>query len=263
MNIKSRVLVALLAGVFSAAVGAADGDRGRPGTDRLRDTTPRELINEANTLDELAALNQGGASQKIASDFTDLAGSEGNASALVRSLRNGETVDLTGSTPTVTVSFDPPTGKMGWGNVFISLALAQESLTQAGVTDPTAAQLVTALNGGTLTVTLQDGTTKEVSVAGILAQRASGQGWGQIANSMGVKLGHVISAIKSENKSLQANLPARGEKGKSAERRQAAKDKSLDAREHSAQFTGHGERGEKADRPQRPEMAERGNGRGR
>lgn len=262
MNIKSRLLVALLAGVFSAAVGAADGDRGRPGTDRLRDTTPRELINEANTLDELAALNQGGARQQIASDFSDLAGSEDNADALVRSLRNGETVNLTGSTPTETVSFDPPTGKMGWGNVFIALALAGESLKQAGVTEPTTAQLVTALNGGTLTVTTTGG-TQEVTLAGILALRASGQGWGQIAKSMDVKLGHVISAIKSENKSLQANLPARGEKGKSAERRQAAKDKSLDAREHSAKFTGHGERGEKADRPQRPEMAERGNGRGR
>jgi len=260
MNLKSRLLVALLAGVFAAAAGAADG--GRPGSDRLRDTTPRELINEANTLDELAALNQGGASQQIASDFTDLAGSEGNANALVRSLRNGETVDLTGSTPTDTVRFDPPTGKMGWGNVFIALALAEASLTQAGVTDPTTAQLVTALNGGTLTLTTTGG-TQEVTLAGILALRASGQGWGQIAKSMDVKLGHVISAIKSENKSLQATLPVRGEKGKSAERRQAAKDKSLDAREHSAKFTGHGERGAQSDRPQRPEMAERGNGRSR
>lgn len=262
MNIKSRVLVALLAGVFSAAVAAADGDRGRPGTDRLRDTTPRELINEANTLDELAALNQNGARQRIAGDFTDLAGSEDNANALVQSLRNGETVNLAGSTPTETVSFDPPTGKMGWGNVFISLALAEESLKQAGVSDPTTAQLVTALNGGTLTVTTAGG-SQQVTLGGILALRAEGQGWGQIANSMGVKLGHVISAIKSENKSLQASLPARGEKGKSTERRQAAKAKSLDAREHSAQFTGHGERGERPDRPQKPEMAERGNGRGR
>lgn len=262
MNIKSRVLVALLAGVFAGAAGAADGDRGRPGTDRLRDTTPRELINEANTLDELAALNQGGASQQIAGDFSDLAGSADNANALVRSLRSGEHVDLAGGTPTETVSFDPPTGKMGWGNVFIALALAEQSLKQAGVADPTTAQLVTALNGGTLTVTTTGG-TQEVTLAGILALRASGQGWGQIAKSMDVKLGHVISAIKSENKSLQATLPARGEKGKAAERRQAAKDKGLDAREHSAKFTGHGERGERADRPQRPEMAERGNGRSR
>src|SRR3954468_10802232 len=64
---------------------------------------------------------------KIASSFATLAGSPGNALALVTALRNGTDVTLTsavappegGTEPpaTTTTTFTPPTGKMGWGNV--------------------------------------------------------------------------------------------------------------------------------------------------
>lgn len=169
---------------------------------------------QMNTLTKNAG--QTNVANRIAVDFTTLAGSRDNATTLVTALRNGTAVTLTttttGGTPTGTTTgsgtstgtgatsttFTPPTGKMGWGNVFISLALAQNVLTQAGITQPTSANLQAALMGGT--VTGADG--KTITLTGILQQRASGMGWGQIAQSYGVKLGPVVSSIKASNHRL-------------------------------------------------------------
>ena len=108
--------------------------------------------------------------QQLVRSYTDLAGSEENASSLVSGLRDGKPATLTmDGTPH---TFTPPTGPMGWGNVDHALALAALSLEKQGITDPTPAQL--------------DGALTEV-----LNQRAAGQGWGQIAQGMGVKLGDV------------------------------------------------------------------------
>ncbi|MBT9614183.1 MAG: hypothetical protein IV108_13045, partial [Burkholderiales bacterium] len=41
--------------------------------------------------------------------------------------------------------------------------------------------------------------TTTVQLRGVLTQRAAGQGWGQIANGMGVKLGSVVSGTKSKH----------------------------------------------------------------
>ena len=146
---------------------------------------------------------------KIASNFTNLAGSQENALALANALRNGTEVTLTtivpppaGSTEpptTTTTTFTPPTGKMGWGNVKHSLALAQDALTRAGVTNPTAAQLQTALVGGDIVLTHADGTTTTTSLKGILTMRAEGMGWGNIAKAGGTKLGPVTSKVKMGN----------------------------------------------------------------
>lgn len=146
---------------------------------------------------------------KIASNFTNLAGSQENALALANALRNGTEVTLTtivpppaGSTEpptTTTTTFTPPTGKMGWGNVKHSLALAQDALTRAGVTNPTAAQLQTALVGGDIVLTNADGTTTTTSLKGILTMRAEGMGWGNIAKAGGTKLGPVTSKVKMGN----------------------------------------------------------------
>ncbi|HUP96952.1 MAG TPA: hypothetical protein VM073_03375 [Usitatibacter sp.] len=138
---------------------------------------------------------------KIASNFATLAGSQENALALVNALRNGTDVSLTtvvlppegGTEPpaTTTTTFTPPTGKMGWGNVKHSLALAQDALARAGVTNPTAEQLQTALVGGDIVLTNADGTTSTSTMKGILTMRADGMGWGNIAKEGGTKLGHV------------------------------------------------------------------------
>jgi len=121
---------------------------------------------EVRKLDS-ASQNHGQAlvAQKIASNFTKLAGSERNALELVNALRDGSTATLTttvpgtdgGASTTTESTITPATGKMGWGNVKIALALAQDTLARAGVTSPTTEQLDAALNGGDITVTGSDG----------------------------------------------------------------------------------------------------------
>ena len=144
--------------------------------------------------------------------YTKLAGSKQNATSLVEGLRDGSQVKLTkGST---TETFTPPTGKMGNGNIDNALALAQASLEKKGITNPTLPQL-------------------EKAVMGVLEMRAEGQGWGQIANSMGFKLGEL-------KRSDKANPPAaRNERVANVERGNKP------------------ERSEKPERPERPEKPQK------
>jgi len=102
----------------------------------------------ALALPPLGALAQ--SEQKLVKRYTDLAGSQQNAEALVTGLRQ----------------------KMGFGNVDNALALTQASLQKQGITDPTPEQL-------------------KIALAGVLEQRADGRGWGEIAHSMGFKLGEL------------------------------------------------------------------------
>ena len=153
---------------------------------------------------------------KIASNFTDLAGGEDNALALVNALRSGGEVTLvtavpppagspTGTPPTTAeTTFAVPTKPMGWGNVKHALALAQDQLARAGITDPTAAQLQTALTGGDLVVTNADGTTTTTTVKGVLTMRADGMGWGNIAKAGGTTLGAVTSKVDMSAKSVKS-----------------------------------------------------------
>jgi hypothetical protein len=156
---------------------------------------------------------------KIASNFSNLAGSKENSLALVNALRNGTNTTLTyttaattpGGTPTTTTAtYAPPTGKMGWGNVKISLALAQDSLARAGVTNPTAEQLQAALNGGSVTAKNPDGTTTTTKLDGVLKMRADGMGWGQIAKANGTKVGPVVSDLKMAHSKVAALPPTTG-----------------------------------------------------
>ncbi|MEP7068264.1 MAG: hypothetical protein ABI789_03440 [Usitatibacter sp.] len=184
----------------------------------MAEATMAEVETVAATLDATAAnRGQGLVAGKIASNFTNLAGSDKNALALVNALRNGTDATLAYSAPaaggttttttTTTTTYDPPTGKMGWGNVKIALALAQDSLARAGITKPTAEQLQAALNGGDVTVKNADGTTTTTTLKGVLQMRASGMGWGQIAQASGTKLGPVVSGLKMANSKIAA-LPA-------------------------------------------------------
>ena len=183
-------------------------------------TAPTSVADEPVTQLNTTAENKGQAqvATRIASSFGKLAGSDANTLKLVQALRNGTPVTLTttstsgtgtgtgtgtsgGTTTTTTIT--PPTGKMGWGNVFISLALAKDALARAGITNPTTAQLQAALVGGD--VTGADG--KTVTLKGVLQMRADGMGWGQIAQAQGTKLGPVVSSIKSAHAKVAA-LPA-------------------------------------------------------
>jgi hypothetical protein len=132
-------------------------------------------------------------SGKLVEAYTPLAGSESNAESLVSGLRDGEKVTLKSGSKTTT--FTPPTGKMGIGNVNHSLALAEASLKEYGITDPTPQQLEAALMGGSITTKSGD----TVKLAGVLQMRADGMGWGQIANKLGFRLGEVVSAGKRQD----------------------------------------------------------------
>lgn len=141
---------------------------------------------------------------KLASQYGTLAGSQTNAQSLIAGLRDGKAVTLI-STPTgpsaaaPSATFTPATGKLGYGNINIALSLAKSDLEKQGITNPTPAQLAAALNGGTVATA-----NGEVTMAGILAQRQDGLGWGQIANGMGVKLGALVSASKTDKVAVQS-----------------------------------------------------------
>lgn len=145
------------------------------------------------------------AADKIIAQFTAFSGSGENASSLVNGLRTGSEITLngptasgstggtsgtsTGTTSSSSASFTPPTKPMGYGNIRIALSLARAQLGADGISQPTPEQLQTALMGDASGSA--SGTTTQTQ--GILQMRASGMGWGQIANSMGFKLGTVMS----------------------------------------------------------------------
>lgn len=123
---------------------------------------------------------------KLVGEFTEFAGSPENATSLVRGLRTGSSITLMpephqGYRAT---TFDSPTKPMGYGNVKIALSLARTQLALQGNTNPTPLELQGALMG-----TSGPGGTQ----SGVLQMRADGMGWGTIADSMGVKLGAVMS----------------------------------------------------------------------
>jgi hypothetical protein len=72
---------------------------------------------------------------------------------------------------------------MGYGNVRITLRLAQAQLNQFGITQPTPEELSAVLLGGDINGTQVDG---------ILAMRADGMGWGQIAKEYGITVGQLM-----------------------------------------------------------------------
>lgn len=185
---------------------------------------------------------------RLADRYTDLAGSEEAAGDLVDALRAGEdfvvveevvTENEDGTTTTTTVEtvIANPAGPMGWGEVNITLSLAQ-ALVEAGAYP----DLQSALTGVETTVTNPDGTTTTTSEGGVLAMRADGMGWGQIANTLGFRLGELVSA---SNRNERANARIAGGKADRA------------AREPGVARVDRGERPERAERPERPERPEK------
>ena len=137
-------------------------------------------------LPTLASQEHGGPDNRLVREFSRFAGSKSNAESLVNGLRNDTQVRLTSNGRTTT--FTPPTNKMGYGNVDIALSLAKASLAEEGIRNPTPEQIKAALNGGT--VTSKSG--QRVTLPGVLKQRASGMGWGKVAQANGFKLGEVM-----------------------------------------------------------------------
>ncbi len=229
-----RKIIQQLLAIALGACGLVISAHGQITGSTTATTTTTTLGTQTATMDKLAT-NRGQASvaDKNASSFIMLAGSKDNALALVNGLRNGTAITLT-SAPTTgnttgtgtaaNTTITPPTSKMGWGNVFISLSLAQKILTQAGITNPTAAQLKIALMGGDIIGA--DG--KTVTIKGVLQLRADGMGWGKIAQVYGTKLGPVVSELKSANKQIASAsaTTATSATGKSATTQTAASSKA-------------------------------------
>lgn len=138
---------------------------------------------------------------RTADTFATFAGSRENAVSLATGLRNSSEISLTGASGSDSTTFTPTTRPMGHGNVFNSLALAQQRLASEGITEPTPQQIEAALNGGTITVG-EGADAKTVELQGVLQMRADGMGWGQIAQAQGTKLGPVVSALRSANASV-------------------------------------------------------------
>lgn len=160
----------------------------------------RTLEAESTRVDGYAVGHSTTVENRISGSFINFAGSPDNASALTSGLRQGTPINLTSTAPDGTLvitSFTPATGPMGYGNVRISQALAQQQLASLGITNPTPEQVAASLNGGQITYVGPNGVTTTTTLRGVLEQRAAGQGWGQIAQSYGTKLGPVIAGLKS------------------------------------------------------------------
>lgn len=172
------------------------------------------LYVESQTMDKLAASRgESQVTSKISTDFSGFAGSTANAQSLVTGLRHAAPITLTGVAPqggtAVTTTFTPPTHPLGHGNVFISLALAQRQLASQGIIRPTPEQIRAALMGGTI-ITGTGTAVRTVTLPGVLQMRSEGMGWGNIAKTLGMKLGPVVSEIKSVNRDLATQPPPQG-----------------------------------------------------
>ena len=126
--------------------------------------------------------------QQLVERYSDFAGSPANAKALVTGLRDSSSITLTSGTTTTTI--DPPTQKMGYGNIDNALSLAQAALQKQGITDPTPEQLKSGLMG-------------------VLQMRAGGAGWGEIAHSMGFKLGELKRSERARPELRSTNADPR------------------------------------------------------
>src|SRR5215813_1592920 len=177
--------------------------------------TTSALNTEASRMNTLAASHgEANVTGKISGTFNSFLGSD--STAVVTGLRNGTPITLTtttpattpGAAPTVTTTvITPPTGQMGHGNVFISLALTKQQLNQLGISQPTPQQLQAALTGGPVT-TGTGATATTTQLQGVLTMRSQGMGWGQIAQKQGTKLGPVISGLKNANQNIATTNPS-------------------------------------------------------
>lgn len=203
-------------GLFILCLGLGAG----PGPAQAQTVGGDSLSTEAARMDRIGE-TLGGAkvTDKLSTEFSSFLGTD--ARAVVTGLRSGTPIILTRTVPsstpgaapiTTTTTINPPTGKMGFGNVFISLALAKQELSQLGITQPVPEQLQAALVGGT--VTTGNGTTAtSTNLPGILTLRSQNMGWGQIAHKLGFKLGSVVSGLKASNHSLAVGAASPGGAG--------------------------------------------------
>ena len=133
---------------------------------------------------------------------------------------------------------------MGWGNVVITMALAEQFAAMADAE---------ALEG-------DEPMTANEALNNILYMRqVEGMGWGQIAKSMGVNLGEVISGIRSNRPDMSEKLAGRAAKAEQRELARAERMEKIGKPEKVAKMDRPEKpvRPEKADRPEKPMRPER------
>ncbi len=153
--------------------------------------TPSTACPDDDWLDEGLAIVVDPA--QVIAEALVLTGSRENAEALVEGLRSGSETVLRDD-DTTHVWFRPPTGPLGYGNVSVALSLAQTSLSVQGVFEPSAQQIVAALVGGEILVD-----DKAAALEGVLALRAQGLRWGEVAEALGFTLGDAVSVAGADD----------------------------------------------------------------
>ena len=114
--------------------------------------------------------------------------------------------------------------RLGYGEATIALALSAELMKRDSALD------------------------QQAALAGVLAQRQAGKGWGVIAREQGVKLGQIVSEVKKADKAVEqiAAKPERSEKS-------VAKVEKRDKPEKVERV----EKPEKIEKPAKPDKAGR------
>ncbi len=168
--------------------------------------------------------------ENIANDFNDFLGDD--SGAFVDGLRNGDALSL-GTDPAEVINIENNAGPMGFGEVSLTLGLA-ESLLGDGATHQEIADALHNDKG-----------------VGILDMRADDLGWGQIFAAYGTTVGAVMSRLNA-NEAAQARLAI-------AQDRSVVRSDNRDGRSINRQVANGvpPERPEQAADPDRPERPER------
>jgi hypothetical protein len=140
--------------------------------------------------------------------YAPLAGSKANAQQLVEGLRSGGDFKVGGA------SIDNGNGKLGNGEINIALSLTQADMTKSKL-------------------------GFEAALEDVLKQRASGEGWGKIANEMGFRLGDLVRSDRAKG------------------RDDIARNERHDMRMERPERLERPEKPERPERPERPEKPER------
>lgn len=142
-----------------------------------------------------------GYTDRLVTEFAPWVGSPQDTAALVQSLQSGQALG-----PGAASAGVPATGGLGYGETRLALKLAQATLVQEGVTQPSGAQIQAALHGGTL-----DTANGPKTLAGVLPQRAQGVSWGAMAQSAGLSVEDLIPPKSAAPKKV-ARKPAKTKK---------------------------------------------------
>jgi len=204
---------AVLAGgpVFAAETTGSEGVESGAGVSNMTTTTDTTTTDTTPTSTQMIGTSVQ-TEAKLSQEFAEFLGSEEQAAQVVEGLRQGSSFSLSsGSGETETTAggegdtaalevgaIEPPTGTMGYGNVKLTLRLAESKLQQMGITQPTPDELSAVLLGGDV---------NGQAVDGILAMRAEGMGWGEIAQQYDMKVGQIMGnghGVADANAAAQA-----------------------------------------------------------